>query len=190
MRRIWSILIICILLFSTSSFAGTRIVDSEDMTSYIDNCEEIIGHQELLEGFLCAACIPYGVAPEQCVDLLRQQGFDYEYSIFTTYMDSDLLNGVSSFRLFAPKVRMFREVQIVISPEVTLFARTEAIATPLKQNDEMSQSDLDVWSPENVDLTNRGKIVSAHLQFMDTSTEEYITWTFASHEDYQHSYWN
>ena len=183
-RLLISFIIMLVLMSFLPSYAVEKITDKADLSNYIADCEQFGTYEEVAEALLCAACIPYGESPEQCVAVLQDKGFEFQYTIST-----ELPYNVTSFDVTystdgGAELPMIREVAVVFSPAITLYMRTEAqMISLVPANDEAGIQDGNIWMP-NEDM-HEGKIVGAHLQFFDESSQEWITWTFMSPENYK-----
>ena len=182
MKLLKAMCILCciVLALGTVAFAEGRIVDYTDLSDYTALCEQFGSYSELGKAFLCAACIPYGATPEECVEELKNKGFEFEYHIY-----ADMPVGATTADFVysddgTVEVYLMRELEMVFSPGVILCARTEASLVPVKEMEGYPKDGL--WTPDGEPPT--GQIVSAHLEFIDEETQEYVTWTFAPHEEY------
>lgn len=183
-RILISFIIMAFLMSFLPVHAVEKITDNADLSSYIAACKQFGTYEEVAEALLCAACIPYGESPEQCVAVLQDKGFEFQFTIST-----ELPYNVTPFDVTysadgKAELPMMKEVAIVFSPAITLYLRTEAqMISLVPANDVTGIQDGNVWMP-NEDIDG-GKIVGAHLQFFDETSQEWITWTFMSPENYK-----
>ena len=179
------LLIVSIVCFAYGASAVSRVTDYDDLTSYIDRCERFEAYEAIAEALLCAACIPYGESPEDCVALLQDKGFDFEYKIGVDMAhDIDLFDDVVYSADGTPSLPIMRQVELVFSPVVSLFLRTESQMIALKttvDNPDVQRADL--WTP--AEPVTGGKIMAAHLQFFDKEAQAWITWTLTSDDIYK-----
>ena len=185
MRKVIILLIVSVICFGCGASATSLITDYDDLSSYIDRCERFESYEEIAEALLCAACIPYGESPEDCVALLLEKGFDFEYKIGVDMAhDIDLFDDVIYSADGTPSLPMMRQVELVFSPVVSLFLRTESqmIALKTTADDPNAQRD-DLWTP--AEPVTGGKVMAAHLQFFDEEAQAWITWTLTSDDIYK-----
>ena len=185
MKRIIILLIASIVCLGHMAYAAPMITDHDDLSSYIDGCEKFESYEGLAEALLCAACIPYGESPEDCVALLQEKGFDFEYKIGVNLPYSvDPFEDMTYSADGTPRFPMMREAHMVFSPTVSLFLRTESqmIALKTTADDPNAQRD-DLWTP--AEPVTGGKVMAAHLQFFDEEAQAWITWTLTSHDIYK-----
>ena len=156
--------------------------DNQNLSNYIAVCRRFGTYGKLAEALLCAACIPYGRTPEQCVAELRLKGFEFEHNIYMTLPD-----GVSTFDMTAAddgtmQLLMLQEVCLTFSSNVALYLCTEAMPTAFEPMENADSPDASMWE---LAKTPSGSIVCAHLEFLDERTREWLTWDFTSPENYR-----
>ena len=157
--------------------------DNERMTNYIAACRRFGGYGKLAEAILCAACIPYGRSPEQCVAELQRKGFKFEHEIYGALPDGVSLFEVSYADDGTAQLLMMREVCMRFSSSVSLYLRTASEPVDMLPMELPDMPDVPMWTPAE-ELTG-GAIAAAHLQFFDEQTQEWLTWDFTSPESYQ-----
>ena len=178
------------LISEISTDAEEKENNHVDVSDRIAACEQFGSYKEIAEALFCAACIPYGKSPEDCVAKLQSAGFNFEYEIYPA-----LPNDVSTFDVTynmdgTPELSMMREVSLTFSPTVALYLRTKstpiALASAAEEYADRGVAvteDMEFWKLAE-DLPE-GKIIAAHLQYFDENTQEWITWTFMSPDKYK-----
>lgn len=173
---------------SVSTYTVEKITDDQDLSGTIESCKQFGSYEEIAEALLCAACIPYGESPEQCVLELQNRGFEFEYAIGTELPYNVTTFDVTYDAQGNAELPMMKEVALYFSPTVTLYMRTEAQMVDLKPaNDVAGMQNVTMWMPDG-DVTE-ADIISAHLQCFDENTQKWITWTLTSSERYKEAWW-
>ena len=168
--------------------AVKKASDNADMFYYIQECDAYGEKRALAQALLCAACIPYGSSPEDCVAELKEKGFEFEYEIHTAIPGSvpELLDDYCK-EDGSVELPMRRQVSMVFSPNVEMFMKTESIPMPVDSEAtsaaEGSQI-LKIWAGGEDLPAGQGEIIGAHVRYFDEQTEEWITWTFVSPDYY------
>ena len=190
-RRIW-ICIIAALVLAVGLPAGAveKLTDHADMRGYIADCAQFGQYDALAEALLCAASIPYGASPEDCVAELQGKGFDFEYEIYAT-LPNDVREQIGTWiDGDAGQIPVMREAALVFSPTVALYLRTESTMVDLIPADEdfadagvNVTEDMALWKPAGA--PTEGSVIAAHLQCFDEASQAWITWTFASADVYK-----